>query len=142
MSKYNTNLASEFWVLSILHRLGADAYLTLGNKKSVDIVVQGSNGSTLTIDVKGVAKPYDWPADNIKLPGKPNHYYVLVCFEGKIQEPDKSPSAWVIPSSDLEPFVKDYRTRKVVSRMLIKNNGEKFRRAWHLLTEPNSSSTL
>ncbi len=43
MTKYNTNLASEFYVLSMLHRLGADASLTLGNKKAVDIiVVQGS----------------------------------------------------------------------------------------------------
>jgi hypothetical protein len=35
----NTNLASEFFVLSALHRLGLDAVLTLGNKKSVDIAV-------------------------------------------------------------------------------------------------------
>ena len=39
MSGYNTNLAAEFHVLSMLHRLGADATLTLGNKKGVDIVV-------------------------------------------------------------------------------------------------------
>lgn len=38
-SGYNTNLASEFYILSMLHRLGADAMLTLGNKKSVDITV-------------------------------------------------------------------------------------------------------
>ncbi|MFC1789277.1 hypothetical protein ACFLZE_05135 [Thermodesulfobacteriota bacterium] len=35
--KYNTNLAAEFHVLSILHRLGYEATLTLGNKKAVDI---------------------------------------------------------------------------------------------------------
>jgi hypothetical protein len=39
MTTYNTNLASEFYVLSMLHRFGCDASLTLGNKKSVDIVV-------------------------------------------------------------------------------------------------------
>jgi hypothetical protein len=36
---YNTNLASEFHVLSMLHRRGAEASLTVGNKKSVDIAV-------------------------------------------------------------------------------------------------------
>ena len=36
---YNTNLASEFYVLSMLYRPGLDANLTLGNKKSVDIAV-------------------------------------------------------------------------------------------------------
>jgi hypothetical protein len=32
MTKYNTNLAAEFYVLSMLHRFGEDAALTLGNK--------------------------------------------------------------------------------------------------------------
>jgi hypothetical protein len=44
-SAYNTNLAAEFYVLSVLHRLGFDANLTLGNKKSVDIaVIRGAGG--------------------------------------------------------------------------------------------------
>jgi hypothetical protein len=47
--KYNTNLAAEFHVLSALHRLGADANLTLGNKKSVDIVVVRGAGDTITL---------------------------------------------------------------------------------------------
>ena len=41
MSSYNTNLAAEFYVLSMLHRLGADAALTLGNKKGVDMWLRG-----------------------------------------------------------------------------------------------------
>lgn len=49
---YNTNLAAEFYVLSVLHRLGADANLTLGNKKSVDIAVVRDAGDALTVDVK------------------------------------------------------------------------------------------
>jgi hypothetical protein len=44
MTTYNTNLAAEFYVLSMLHRLGADAALTLGNKKAVDIIVVKANG--------------------------------------------------------------------------------------------------
>lgn len=56
MSKYNTNLASEFHVLSMLHRLGLDAVLTLGNKKMVDIVVTSDEGELITIDVKGIEK--------------------------------------------------------------------------------------
>ncbi len=44
---YNTNLAAEFYVLSMLHRLGADANLTLGNKKSVDIAIVKDAGNVL-----------------------------------------------------------------------------------------------
>jgi hypothetical protein len=52
---YNTNLASEFYVMSVLYRLGMEPHLTLGNKKSVDIAVLRGPGKALTIDVKGVA---------------------------------------------------------------------------------------
>ncbi len=36
---YNTNLAAEYGVLSALYRMGINAHLTLGNKKSIDIVI-------------------------------------------------------------------------------------------------------
>jgi hypothetical protein len=53
---YNTNLAAEFYILSMLHRLGIDANLTLENKKSVDdIAAVRSAGDAITIDVKGLA---------------------------------------------------------------------------------------
>ena len=55
MTTYNTNLASEFYVLSVLHRLGAEANLTLGNKKAVDIVIVHAAGDAVTVDVKGLA---------------------------------------------------------------------------------------
>ncbi|MBK7562889.1 MAG: hypothetical protein IPI21_00720 [Propionivibrio sp.] len=74
---YNTNLAAEFYVLSVLHRLGADATLTLGNKKSVDIAVVKGEGNTVTVDVKGLAGTTSWPVDNVK-GVKNNHFLVFV----------------------------------------------------------------
>ena len=131
--KYNTNLAAEFHVLSILHRLGYEATLTLGNKKAVDIFIFKPDGKTLTIDVKGLAKKYDWPIDNLKFDGKRGHYIVLVCFNGKIEEPNEPPSVWVIPSRDINKFKKEYKTRTVVSRMKIVKEGEKYFQAWDAL---------
>jgi len=72
-SGYNTNLAAEFYVLSILHRLGLDANLTLGNKKSVDIAVVRDAGKAYTIDVKGLAGKTGWPIDNLSA-GKKGHF--------------------------------------------------------------------
>lgn len=134
MTKYNTNLASEFYVLSMLYRLGANAALTLGNKKAVDIIVANENGTTTTIDVKGLEKRYDWPADNIRLPVAGQHFYVLVSFEGKITDPLCSPSAWIIPANDLAQFMRKYKNRTVVSRADVKTKGDKFLHAWHLIT--------
>jgi len=132
---YNTNLAAEFWVLSALYRLGVEANLTLGNKKSIDIVILRNSGTICAIDVKGLAGPYDWPADNIKIFDNPNHFYVLLSFEGKISDPLAGPSVWIIPSTQIRQFVKPYRTRSVVARALIKENAGNFKNAWdHFLT--------
>ncbi len=133
MTKYNTNLASEFYVMATLYRLGLDAALTLGNKKAVDIFVHRDDDTTATIDVKGVVKRYDWPVDNVKPDEKSNHFIVLVCFNGKIAEPNTSPSVWVIPVRELKNFIIKYKTRSVVSRKVLHEKGEKYRDAWELL---------
>jgi hypothetical protein len=135
ITKYNTNLAAEFHVLSCLHRLGLEAALTLGNKKAVDIFIFKPDGKPITIDVKGVAKKYPWPADNLKVNGKENHYIVLVCFNGKIEDPKEPPSVWVVPSIEIGEFVQKYKTRSVVSRSKIVNEGDKYYQAWGALKE-------
>ncbi len=135
MTTYNTNLAAEFYVLSMLYRLGADASLTLGNKKAVDIIVTRENKPIKTIDVKGLAGPYDWPADNIHLPGLANHFYVLVSFEHKIAEPLFAPSAWIIPANELKQFIREYNTRIVISRAAVKANGACYLHAWSQVVE-------
>jgi len=134
MSTYNTNLAAEFYVLSMLHRKGAEALLTLGNKKSVDILVTRPNGSHLTLDVKGLAGPYDWPADNIRLPAPRSHFIALLTFEGKITDPLHSPNVWVLRANALAPFIKQYKTRTVVSRMLVRKKGAKYLNNWEAFT--------
>ena len=132
IAPYNTNLAAEFWVLSALHRLNIEALLTLGNKKAVDILVR--RGSAIyTVDVKGLAKRYDWPADNITEFQNPNHVYILLTFNGDISDPLAIPSVWVIPSNKLAPFIKRYQTRSVISRSLVINNGTEFHNNWGYL---------
>lgn len=39
LSKYETNLASEFYILAALYRPGADASLSLGNKKANEMLL-------------------------------------------------------------------------------------------------------
>ena len=92
--KYDTNLAAEFHVLSLLHRMGYSAYLTLGNKKSVDIVVEVGD-RVITIDVKGMKGSTSWPTDNLP-ERKPGHFIVLVTFRGKIDDPEYSPECYVL----------------------------------------------
>lgn len=75
---FNTGIASEYLVLSMLYRLGADAYLTLGNRKSIDIGVIREDGTRISIDVKSVRGYSSIPVDNVK--ELPNHFIVFVVY--------------------------------------------------------------
>jgi hypothetical protein len=103
VARYDTNLAAEFHVLSCLHRMGLTANLTLGNEKGVDIVVIRDAGDAVTVEVKGVAKKYDWPASNLSTDLADQHFVTLVSFEGQIDESQMPPPrVWVIPFPEVE----------------------------------------
>jgi hypothetical protein len=130
---YNTNLASEFYVLSALHRLGLDAVLTLGNKKSVDLSVVRDAGDSVTVDVKGLAGKTGWPVDNATAV-TPNHFLVFVCYCGKIEDIWALPEVWVIPSTKLMDFVYNAPGgRKLVQRAKLLKHGQEYRNAWSLI---------
>jgi len=136
-SAYNTNLASEFYVLSILHRLGYAAYLTLGNKKSVDIAVVRDVGDSLTIDVKGVAKKSDWLVSKPSRRPRDGHFAVLVGYNGKIDDVSCLPDAWVLPDREFLALIKTAKTGTTwfISRKVVVEQCERFKSAWHLLHE-------
>ena len=98
---YNTNLASEFYVLSMLYRLGLDASLTLGNKKSVDISVVLGPGRVVTIDVKAVKAKMDWLMGSVPESPKSSHFVVLVSYEGKFSDTAREPRCWIFGSSPI-----------------------------------------
>lgn len=136
---YNTNLAAEFYVLSMLHRLGLDANLTLGNKKSVDIAVVCGPGEALTIDVKGLKGRTAWPVDNFKL--RPDHFLAFVCFNNKISDPKSIPDVWILPSSVVPKFI--YKApnanRKVVRRGVLDARAADYYQKWDLLGRQEKS---
>lgn len=134
MTRYDTNLAAEYYVLACLHRRGIAAALTLGNKKGVDILVARAAGEAATVEVKGVAKRYDWPANNLASKTPDNHYVALVSFEGQIGDPEMPPPrVWIIPFSSIEPFMRQYKNRRNVSRAAVLSDGSEYENAWHLI---------
>lgn len=135
---YNTNLASEFYVLSLLHRLGLDASLTLGNKKAVDLVVVRAAGDAVTIDVKAVAGKTDWLVGNPSPVPRANHFVVLVTYEGKFRDVGAVPRIWVLPHAEFLPLVKTakppskmrYLPRTSIVPLVSRND------AWQLISGP------
>lgn len=114
-TNYNTNLASEYLMMSLLCRTGKDAYLSLGNKKGVDIIVKTNAGAIAIVEVKGVNKANDWLICNHgSLPAAPNLFYALVCFQGTISELTAAADIWLISSELL----------KVATEHVVHKNGK------------------
>ena len=132
MSAYDTNLAAEFYVLSVLHHYGAEATLTLGNKKSVDIVVVRGAGDTVTVDVKGLAGTTRRPVDNFR-EGRKKHYLALVSFLGRIADcPPTLPEVYIVPAEEVPglTYSNPGKTRKVIQRARMKRDGAQYLEAW------------
>ena len=137
---YNTNLASEYLMMSLLHRVGKDAYLSLGNKKGVDIIVKTDKGSICVIEVKGVNKKDDWIIGNSgKHPNEPNLFYALVCYNGKIDELTTAADFWIIPSSKLgemtEHKISKNEKTVFVSNKYIRENYNEYKNSFQWLDE-------
>lgn len=134
-SSYDTNLASEFFVMSVLHRLGIEAHLTRGNKKAVDIVVVRAPGDTITVDVKAVAGKSDWLVG--KAPGGPRdgHFIVLITYDGKFADLSVPPRAWVLSHPEFLELVQTAKppsTMRYISRPDVLKLTERAE-AWKLL---------
>lgn len=130
-NSYNTNLASEFFVLSMLYRKGLNAYLTLGNKKSIDIVVHQGD-LLLTIDVKGIAGTTLWPLDNFSRIS-PAHFLVLVSFLNKMVHHEVLPEVYVLPSTKVTEhlYKNPGKTRQGIQLSEMRKNGGVYKDAWH-----------
>jgi hypothetical protein len=135
---YNTNLASEFYGLSMLYRLGMDANLTLGNKKLADIAVVLGPGRAITVDVKAVAGKMDWLMGTPSESPKASHYVVLVSYEGHFEDAKQQPRCWVLRHAENLPLIKTakgkhamrYLSRKEVLERFAERDGD-----WQALSE-------
>ena len=130
--KENSNLASEFYVMSMLHRKGADPSLSKRNKKAINIIVD-RNGTYLTIDVKGSLRPINFPVKYDYYQAD-NHYYVFVCYMGKFRDLAVVPEVYVVPSKDIDLLVtKKPKTHiAVVEYKKLKEQARKYKDKWKI----------
>ena len=108
MGKQKTNMASEFWFFSQLHRLGYDATITLGNTKRVDIYVKLLSDKMLSFDVK---KKESFERRDCRL-GRPelqkdNHFFAFIDLKIRKEsnnriEFDGDPECFIIEGKKLE----------------------------------------
>ena len=132
--KYDTNLASEFYILSALYRKGLDAFITLGNKKSVDIIVKNLTRQ-ITIDVKGLKGTTGFPVDNIDNSGRLNHYVIFISFKNKIDDLSTLPEIYIVPSKEVKKitYQSPNSSRRVVSFSTLRKRETRYRVNWDCL---------
>lgn len=96
-------LAAKFYVLSVLHRLGAEANLTYAQPDNVDIAAVRQSGEALTIDVKTLTGTSQWPVEQFS--AKKHHFLVFVCFEREWRDPQIVPEIYMWSSERLKAFI-------------------------------------
>jgi hypothetical protein len=129
-------LAAKFFVLSALHRLGAEATLALGEREDVDIAIIDEAGKATTVDVKTLTGGWRWRVEDIH--ARKNHYVVFVCFTSEILNPHVSPEVFVLSSQALRNAL----LRQHESEIRVDDLGTelKAREAWHQLIAPSPAA--
>jgi hypothetical protein len=97
-------LSARFHVLSILHRLGAEASLTNAYRDSVDVTVMQAPGRAATLDVKTLVGTTTWFVE--PFPARKNHYVTFVVFpKDAATNPATTPDVLVFPSARLKELL-------------------------------------
>lgn len=96
-------LAAKFYVLSVLHRLGAEANLTYAQPDNVDIAAVRQSGEAFTIDVKTLTGTSQWLVEQFS--ARKHHFVVFVCFEREWRDPQVVPVVYIWSSKRLKAFI-------------------------------------
>ena len=104
-------LAAKFYILSLLHSLGADANLTSPHSDNVDITVVKQPGEALTIQVKTLMGTSHWPVE--KFSARKHHFVAFIRYERESRDPQVAPHVYIWASERLKEFIARDRTKTV-----------------------------
>ncbi len=123
-SSFNTGIASEYLVLSKLFRMDLEAYISQGNKKSIDIRIIKDDGQSVSIDVKSVRGYSSLVINNVIT--LENHFIVFVIYNNKFDNVLIEPDIFVVPSIEI-PNIKSVFGKQ---ERMMKGQLEGYRDKW------------
>jgi penicillin-binding protein-related factor A (putative recombinase) len=106
VNNYNTGIAAEYFVLSQLYRQNIEAYITIGNKKSIDIRIIKKDGTPISLDVKAVRGYTSLIVNNIT--HSPNHYFAFVVYNERFENIEYMPEIYILHSMMTKDIIKQY----------------------------------
>lgn len=133
-NSYNTGIASEYLILSKLYRLDLEAYVSQGNKKSIDIRVITDKDITLSIDVKSVRGYSSLIVNNII--SKINHFIVFVIYNNQFNDLANNPEIFIVPSSKIKALQSNFRNGQ---KRIMKGKLLPYKDNWSLITNFNDT---
>ena len=128
-------LAAKFHVLSVLHRLGVEANLALGQPDNVDIAILGKPGLAITIDVKTVEGSREWLVEQFS--ARKHHYVVVVEFASQKESVVSQPRAYVVASEALQKLI-SRKKLKAISFDVLSDELAALE-AWQLITSEQAA---
>ncbi len=124
---FDTGIASEYMILSKLYRLGMEAYISQGNKKSIDIRVVRKDGTSISIDVKSVRGYSSLVVNNVLV--KKDHFVVFFIYNNKFEDLAVEPEIYIVPSVELSKLISHFGKEKRIMKKVI----PKYKDRWDLL---------
>jgi len=127
-----TGMAAEFFVMSQLFRLKHAPALTLGNAKSIDILVRSESGKHYDVSVKAVRGGGKWGVSSEDESNAQNRIYVFLLYKN-FEDITTSPIAYVIPATEVEPMKSGWHQGWALyysSKANRPKNLEDYREAW------------
>ncbi len=104
-------LAAKFYVLSVLHRLGAEASLTHAQPDNVDIAAVRQSGEAFTIDVKTLTGTTEWPVQHLS--ARKHHFVAFVCFAQNWSDPQVVPDVYIWASERFRSYITRHKATTV-----------------------------
>lgn len=129
-------LAGTYYVLSVLHFLGATASVVLGPEKSADISLVRGIGDVITIDVKAGHSKRAWTAAEFL--SRPRHFIVFVEYPKRASKPTAHPKTYIAPSQVVWQFVRQHEGQLRLREFA--NAASDARDAWHRLLPSMAAS--
>jgi hypothetical protein len=115
-------LSARFHVLSVLHRLGAEATLTNAHPDNVDVTVVLAPGRALTIDVKTLVGTNKWFVQPFT--ARKHHYLAFVLFSKDTKaDLGVAPEVLVFPSARLKDLLGQRKAGDVNIQSLARELG-------------------
>ena len=125
-------MAGEFHVMEALYRLGHQPALTLGNAKTVDILVHLQSGKTVRISVKTVRGGGKWGVGMDDLSQQRDLFFVFLRYSN-FNDVTTQPDAFIVPAAEVEKRKEPWFDSFAVyySNEERRKRLKRFRNAWH-----------